>query len=831
MDETRLELELPVNALRRRTDPARLPFQTTASLPAPTLLVAQARAREAMELALSIPGSRYNLYVTGLPGSGRTEATLALTREIAKSRKAKSDWVYVYNFERPEEPVALELPAGKGNAFARHVASYIMECRRELERAFTSEAYAKQRKDVISDPMARSARLLDVVNAEALKLGIVIEGSPSGMRFNVLAPAKEGAEQKELTQEEYDALPTAEQDRIIANEEHIKQLLVSVLRQVHQNEDEARSKLRKLEHEVADNAVRHRSELIAGAYANLPAVQSYLRALRLDVVTHALALLGGDSSDEENDSGGDSVAAGADSLPLNDDPRNQVSLGQLLRRYGVNVMVSHATDASAPVIVESNPTYANLMGRIDILGRQSSSFTDHMLLKPGSMHKAVGGFLIVQASDIANQRDAWEALSRMARFGQIELENGSQSQTSSPGLTIRPQPIRADVKVVVIGSLQLYNALADHDADFLQVFKVRADFDFDIPRDAVGEQIYAETAGDAVRTREYPALTNDAVAIIIEEGSRWAEDQERLSTQLDEVRDLGVEAGYFANKVNESSTRGVHVVEAVRARDRRVSMFADRQNALILQNEMMIATHGAAVGQINGLAVMELFGHSFGYPSRITATVAPGYSGVVDISRESELSASDHTKGVLTGEGFLSGLFAEEFPLRLSASLTMEQAYATLGGDSASSAELYAILSALSGVPIKQSLAVTGSVNQHGDVQVIGAVNHKIEGFFRVCERRGLSGEQGVIIPRANVRHLMLRDDVVEAVRAGRFHIYAVETIAQGIHLLTGVPFGSKMADGRYLEDTIAARVANRLRAFSETVRRYNAPWGDSGRP
>lgn len=831
MDETRPELELPLNELRRRTDPTRLPFQTTASLPAPTLLVAQARAREAMELALSIPGSRYNLYVTGLPGSGRTEATLALTREIAKSRKAKSDWVYVYNFERPEEPVALELPAGKGKAFARHVASYVMECRRELGRAFTSEAYEKRREDIISEPMTRRARLLDAVSAEALKLGIIIEGSPSGIMLRVLAPAKEGEDPKALSPEEFEALPTSEQDRILANEERVKQLLGSVLRQVHQTEDEVRFKLRALDHEVADNAVRHRSELIAGAYANLPAVQSYLRALRLDVVTHALALLGGDSSDEENDSDGGPVAAVADSLPLNDDPRNQVSLGQLLRRYGVNVMVSHAADASAPVVVESNPTYANLMGRIDILGRQSSSFTDHMLLKPGSMHKAVGGFLIVQASDIAHLRDAWEALSRMARFGQIELENGSQSQTSSPGLTIRPQPIRADVKVVVIGSLQLYSALVEHDADFLQIFKVRADFDFDIPRDAVGERVYSETAGDAVRTRGYPALTNDAVAFIIEEGSRWAEDQERLSAQLDEVRDLGVEAGYFAQKANEPSTRGVHVVEAIRARDRRASMFADRQNDQILQNEMMIATQGAVVGQINGLAVLDPFGHAFGYPARITATVAPGYSGVVDISHESDLSASDHTKGVLTGEGFLSGLFAEEFPLRLSASLTMEQAYIPLGGDSASSAELYAILSALSGVPIKQSLAVTGSVNQLGQVQAIGAVNLKIEGFFRVCERRGLTGAEGVIIPRANVRHLMLRDDVIEAVRAGRFHVYAVETVAQGIQLLTGVPFGSKMTDGRYLEGTIAARVANRLRAFSETVRRYNAPWGDSGRP
>lgn len=829
MDETRPPLELSVNDLRRRTDPARLPFQTTAGLPSPTALGGQDRAREAMELALSIPGGHYNLYVAGLPGSGRTEATLALTRELAQTRRAKSDWVYVYNFERPEEPVALELPAGKGRTFARHVSAYIIECRRELGRAFSSEAYDKQSDEVIAEPMGRRKRLLEAVEVEALSLNLAIEGTPSGMRLVALKPAQEGVARERMSDEELDALPEAEQEQLQANEEKIKQALGRALRQVHQAEDEARSALRALDHNVADTAVRHRSELIAGAYANMPAVQSYLRALRMDVVAHARALLGGDNEGQEED-GQTAGAPSADSLPLDDDPRNQVSLSQLLRRYGVNVMVSHDADAPAPVIVESNPTYANLMGRIDILGRQSSSFTDHMLLKPGSMHKAAGGFLIVQATDILSQSNAWEALSRMARFGQIELENGSQSQQSSPGLTIRPQPIRADLKVIVIGAYSLYSALAERDPDFLQIFKVRADFDFDVPREGVGERVYAEVAGQAVRSRNYPDLTNEAVALVIEEGSRWASDQERVSTQVDDVRDLCVEAGYFAEKTNDSLTRDIHVDQAIRARDRRVGMLSDRHSEEILRNDLLIATEGVAVGQINGLAVVEALGAAFGFPSRITATVAPGYLGVTDVDRESEMSAPSHTKGVLIGEGFLTGLFAEEFPLRLAASLTMEQMYDTIDGDSASSAELYAILSALSGVPIRQSLAVTGSVNQHGVIQAIGAVNYKIEGFFRVCERRGLTGEQGVLIPRANVRSLMLRSNVVEATRAGKFHIYAVDSVAEGIQLLTGVPFGTRMNDGRYLQGTIAARVENRLRAFSEIVRRYGGT-GATGQP
>ncbi|MGH2504188.1 MAG: AAA family ATPase, partial [Ktedonobacterales bacterium] len=365
--------------------------------------------------------------------------------------------------------MALELPAGKGRAFARHVSGYITECRRELGRAFTSDAYDKQSDEVIAEPLARKKRLLEAVEAEALMLHIGIEGSPSGMRLTALKPAQDGADPEPMSNEEYAALPGAERERFEADEEKVKQALSRALRQVHLAEDEARSALRALDHDVADGAIRHRSELIAGAYVTLPAVQSYLRALRTDVVAHARALLDGDSGGSDDDSG-DSAPTTSDGLPLDDDPRNQVSLDQLLRRYGVNVMVANVADAPAPVVVESNPTYANLMGRIDILGRQNSSFTDHMLLKPGSMHKAAGGFLIVQATDILSQSNAWEALSRMARFGQIELENGSQSQQSSPGLTIRPQPIRADVKVVVIGSFAIYGALAERDADFLQIF-------------------------------------------------------------------------------------------------------------------------------------------------------------------------------------------------------------------------------------------------------------------------------------------------------------------------------------------------------------------------
>lgn len=833
MDESRPTLELGPESLRRSTDHTQLPFETTATLAPPDMMVGQERAREAISLALDAPDGHYNLYVSGLPGTGRTDATVAQTRAVASQRYPTIDWVYVYNFETPEEPLALEIPAGRGRLFAHEVDNYLISYRRELRRAFSSDVYEQQSAALITEPLANRNKLLEALSAEARSLGFDLRGTPSGYVIAPLAPTEAGSAPQPLTEEAFDALPDAEKEQIQASHDRVEAAIAKVLPQVRAVEDEARGLVRTLDHEVADTAGRHLSEQLAATYATFPAVLGYLQKLRADIVAHARVLIAAPTesqlaqSEEMRQDGsarGESAADATDTdgLPKDDDLRGTPALRTLARRYGVNVMVAHAQGATAPVVVETSPTYANLTGRIDIGIRDGLPFTDHMMLKPGAMHKAVGGFLILQAYDVLTQPRSWEAVKRMVRFERIEIENTSQPIGNDPGATIRPRPIRADLKVILVGDPHTYAELAALDPEFRQNFKVRADFDYDMPRDAVAEQAYAALAGQTARSFGSPDFTNDAVALVIEEGSRWVEDQERLSTQLADVRDLCVEAGYFAKRDKDTLTRRSHVELAIRARERMRNMEAVRLQQEILRQDVMISTQGAAVGQINGLYVREILGYEFGMPARITATVSPGLAGVVTVDREADLSGPTHTKGVLVLAGYLAGHFAEEFPLSLSASLSFEQTYHGVDGDSASSAELYALLSALADLPIKQTLAVTGSVNQRGETQAIGGATHKVEGFFHICQQRGLTGDQGVIIPHINARNLMLREDVVEAVRAGKFHIYGVSTIDEGIQLLTGIPFGTKTSDGRYLEGTVAARVLHRLRAYSTLVQRYS---------
>ncbi len=838
MEQSRHPLELPTSALRRVTDPATLGFTTTERLIKPETFIGQDRAREAIEIALGISDGRYNLFVMGEPGAGCTASTLTMTSEAARKRHVTSDWVYVHNFEQPEEPVALELPAGRGRIFSRDVETYVTSCRRELRRAFSSEAYSQRREEALKPLVGRRDALLEELQREALAHGFALQGTPAGLAILPLKPAVEGraGEREAYTPEVFQALPEEEKKRFQENNSKVEAAAGRILPQVRSTEEEMRAIVRAVDHDVADNAIRHLSELIAATYAALSGAVLFFRLLRADIVAHAAVLR--ESGDEAPSGSSESEADGvgatpesASELSFDEDLRERPSVRALLRRYSVNVMIARHQDETAPVMEETNPTYSNLMGRIDIGMREGLPFTDHMMLRPGAMHRAVGGYLILQARDVLTANRAWEAVKRMARFGRIELENGSMTVGSAPGATIRPQPIRADVKVVLIGDPLTYGLLSELDPEFRQIFKVRADFDSEMPRDAASEQAYARIAGDAARQLGYPPFTSAAVALVIEEGSRWAEDQLRLSADLTDVGDLCMEAGYFAKRAEAATTDIAHVKAAMEARERRENLFAEKMEEAILDEFIMIATSGSVTGQINGLSVRMLFGYPFGAPTRITARVSPGVAGVVTVERETDMSGPSHTKGVLVLGGYLAGRFAQQFPMSLSASLCFEQLYTGVDGDSASSAELYALLSALADVPINQALSVTGSVNQRGEIQAIGGVTQKIEGFFRICKARGLTGEHGVLIPAVNVRNLMLRDEVIEATRAGQFHIYGVNTIEEGIQILTGIPFGTPTSDGNYLSGTIAERVLARLAEFSERVRMYG-PYrgGASGR-
>ncbi len=706
MDQPRHPLELPPSALRRVTDPTTLGFDTTERLIAPEAIIGQERAREAIELALGIPDGRYNLFVMGVPGVGRTAATLAMTREAAQGRRVTSDWVYVHNFEQPEEPVALDLPPGRGRIFSRDVETYVTACRRELRRAFSSEAYSQRREEALKPVVGRRDALLEELQQESLAHGFALQGTPAGLAIVPLKPAAEGhaGEREVYTPEEFQALPDEEKKRFQANNGKVEAAAGRILPQVRVTEEEMRALVRAMDHDVADNAIRHLSELIAATYASSSDAVRFFRLLRADIVAHATVLResGGDTPNgggDSGDGGPDGAPEAASELSFDEDLREQPSVRALLRRYSVNVMIAHQPNDTAPVIEETNPTYSNLMGRIDIGIREGLPFTDHLMLRPGAMHKAVGGYLVLQAHDLLTANRSWEAVKRMARFSRIELENGSMTVGSAPGATIRPQPIRADVKVILIGDPLTYGLLSELDSEFRQIFKVRADFDSEMPRDAVAEQAYAQIAGDAVRQLGYPPFTSGAVALVIEEGSRWAEDQMRLSTELTDVGDLCMEAGYFARRAGAATTDVTHVKSAIAARERRGNLFAEKTDEAILDKVIMIATSGMVTGQINGLSVRELLGHPFGAPTRITARVSPGVAGVVTVERETEMSGPSHTKGVLVLSGYMAGRFAQQFPLSLSASLCFEQLYSGVDGDSASSAELYALLSALADVP------------------------------------------------------------------------------------------------------------------------------------
>ena len=835
MEDGRQTLELAPAALRRQTDPASLGFATTADLPAPEGMVGQERAQESIDFALEMTDSRYNLFVNGDPGTGRRVAVATAVEAIAKSRPAAKDWCYVYHFDQPEEPHAVALPPGMGRNFAHDVATFVQAARRELRQAFSSDAYAAKRKELLSDVEPQHTTLWNALREQILALGFLVRTTELGIAILPLRPPGDlrdaprsgtgsndapDAEDEPLilSREEIDALPTTERNRLRTRHEQAETLLKRGLPEITTLEDEMAARIRALNTTTAEELLTRGIEALVEQYTISADAVDFLRQLAGDMVTHVDVLRGegddgGSASDGEN---GDEDDQGMDGS------EGRVSLPTLLRRYRVNVLVSHKPDDTAPIVIEMNPTRTNLLGRIESGTKRGLPFTDHLMIRAGALHRANGGFLIVQAHDLIASH-AWDTLRRVLRFGMIGMDSGGEPQGASPGATLRPEPIPANMKAILIGDLSTYRIFMEQDPEFRLLFKVRADFADEMLRTPDAEQAYARFSGNVVRTNGGPPLAADAVARLIEEGSRWAEDQERLSTEFGSLRDLTLEACYWAKKERGETTSAAHVSRAIAARERRASLSEDKYNELIDEGQLVIETSGEVAGQVNGLSVRISTDHFYGVPMRITARTSPGVAGVTDIERETAMSGPSHSKGVLILSGFLAGRFAQDFPQSLSASICFEQNYEPIDGDSASSAELYALLSSLSGVPIRQSLAVTGSVNQRGEIQAVGAVTAKVESFFRLCELRGLDGHQGVLIPRANIRNLMLREEIVEAVRAGRFHIYAISSVDEGIELLTGIPAGRPDRDNRYLEGTINARVSQMLRLYSDRVRAYTA--------
>ncbi len=789
--------------LCRRCDPDQFKFQTTDELEDLAQVLGQARAVNAIEFGVGIGRDGYNLFAMGPEGLGRRTIIRRHLERLAQRGQAPSDWCYVFNFDTPHKPCAVELPAGRASRFRQDMARLVEDLRTAIPAAFESAEYRAKQREIETELGERQEQGVGAIGERAKNQGIALVRTPAGFGF---APRHgDGV----MNPEEYRKLPEAEQQRLESAISVLQEELESAIHDMPKWRREAQRKLRELNRQVTRAAVNGLFEELKAEYHSLPAVLRHLAGMQEDVLDHAEVF--------RQPKDGEQPTLFGVPLPLSE-------MGEsFLRRYQVNVLIERGGTDRAPIVYEDHPTHDNLVGRIEHIAQMGTLVTDFTLIKAGSLHRANGGYLVLDALKVLLNPLAWEALKRALRSREVRIESLGQALSLISTVSLEPEPIALDVKVVLVGQRLLYYLLHAYDPEFGELFKVAVDFEEDMGRAPEADLLYARMVATAARQEKVRPLDRAAVARVIEHGSRNAGDAEKLSVQMRDINDLLRESDYWAGAAARKVICAEDVQRAIDARVERADRVRDRLQEEILRGRLLIDTAGSSTGQVNGLSVAQLGGFAFGIPHRITARVRLGSGKVVDIEREVELGGPIHSKGVLILSGFIAGRYAANKPLSLSASLVFEQSYGGVEGDSASCAELYALLSALADAPLSQSLAVTGSVNQHGAVQAIGGVNEKIEGFFDICRSRGLTGEQGVLIPASNVKNLMLRRDVVEAAAAGKFHIYPVDSVDQGIEILTGVPAGERDATGEFPAGTINFRVERRLSGFAERTRAFGA--------
>ncbi len=792
---------LAPEALYRTCDPASLGFRDTRELEPLDGILGQDRAVAALEFGVEMARDGYNMYALGSEGTGRHRIIAKFLGSRAEARPVPDDYCYVFNFEQPSRPRALALPAGRGKDLQRDMDGLLDEFRSTVPAAFESDEYRARRAAIDQDVRERRDAAFEALEQEAHKRRLAILRTPMGF---AVAPVRNG---ETITPDEFKALDKAEQERIEHDMEEIQNALPELIAKIPQWEKERRQRIRELNREVIMRTVGEPLDALREKYADLPKTVAFLDAVRADIADHVdslISLVQGKSESEPT-----TATPGLRPTP---DP---------FSRYRVNVIIDHGAQSGAPIVFEDNPTLPNLVGRVEHVAEMGALITDFSLIKAGALHRANGGYLIVDVRKVLVQPMAWEALKRALRSGEIRIESLAQSLSLVSTVSLEPEPIPLDVKVVLVGDRLLYYLLAQFDPEFSDLFKTAVDFEDDIDWSDESVAAFSRLLATIIRNDGLRAFSAEAVARVIEHTARRAGDSEKLAIQTGPISDLLREADYWAGRARRRLVKAADVQAAIDAQEKRQGRLRERALEAIERGIIRIDTAGEAIGQVNGLSVLSLGHYTFGKPSRITATVRMGRGQVVDIEREVALGGPIHSKGVLILSSFLGARFAAKVPLSLAASIVFEQSYGGIDGDSASSAELYCLLSALAQVPIRQSLAVTGSVDQHGRVQAIGGVNEKIEGFFDVCRARGLDGSHGVLIPQANVKHLMLRADIVKAVAKGRFHIYPVATVDEGIEILTGMAAGAPDADGNFPDGTVNARALARLVEFAENLRKF----------
>ncbi|MCE5313402.1 MAG: ATP-binding protein [Armatimonadota bacterium] len=785
-----------------------LGFESTADIAPLEGTVGQERAVNAVNFGLGIRTQGFNLYVAGKPGTGRNSSVLAHVRAKAANEPAPNDWCYVNNFSEPYHPKAIRVASGKGPELADDMDEFIKMAREELPRAFESEDYGKRKSEIMEAIQHRREGLLEELQKEAADLGFTIEATPVGIASVPLTP-----EGRSYNRDEYDALPDDRKQEIKQKGQKLQDSTNQFVSRSRGLEKEAQDKIRDLDREIALFAVGHLLEDLRAKYqtcdgfGDCEAILNYLQEVENDIVER----LDDFRSQEKKPQPG--VPAAFEELAES-----------TYDRYKVNIFLTNKDHDGAPVVHENNPTYNNLLGKIEFKSRFGFVSTDHNMIKSGAIHRANGGYLIVQALDVLLNPFSWDGLKRVLRAREAAPENLMDQYGLMSVATIKPQPIPLDVKVVMVGSPYIYYLLYYLDDEFRKFFKVKADFDIEMARDDRHVAQYAAFVADCSRQLKLKPFHKSAVAKLVDYGSRLIEDKSRLSTRFIDISDMASEASYWAQQSGNDMVMGEHVDHALEQKEYRSRMIEDKVQSLIDDGVIMIDAADAKVGQINGLSIYDLGDFSFGRPSRITARVASGRGKIVDVQRESQMGGPIHSKGVMILTGYLEGMYASDKPIAAYATIAFEQLYDEVEGDSASCAELYVLLSAIANIPIKQGIAVTGSMNQHGEVQPIGGVNRKIEGFFAVCRSKGLTGEQGVVIPASNVRHLMLKPEVINAVAEGKFHIWPVETVDQGIEIVTGMPAGERQPDGTFPKETAHFMVDKRLKELAETAKEFASP-------
>jgi len=786
---------LSANDLYKFCDPGVFSFATTDDLPDFKETIGQERALHALDFGLSLESTGFNIFVLGEHGTGKMTTVKSFLSQKAMAEPVPVDWCYVYNFRDPDSPIAVSLDPGKAVAFQKDMDEVVKILRVEIPKVFESKEYEKQKNRIIEESQIKQKEIFTALEEEAQAKGFSVRKTVSGL---IIAPVKKTGEP--LTEEEYEHLDERTRKKIGEIGKLLQEKLNDIVRVIRESEKEVKEAMAKLEKEAALSAVGHLIDELKNKYKDYEKITAYFDETRGDILEH----LDDFKVPEEQ----------APQLPFMKLPRTEPTF----TRYTVNVLVNNGNCKGAPCVFESNPTYYNLFGRIEHKIQYGIAITDFSMIKAGSLQKANGGYLVVNALDLLRNIFAYDALKRAIRNKEVRIEDVWEQYRLISTTNLKPEAIPLDIKVILVGNPYLYYLLYNLDEDYRELFKVKSDFDSRMNRTEENILKYASFIATLCREEKLLPFDRKGIAKVVEVGSRFAEHQGKLSGRFSDIADILREASYWASKSGSSAVSDIHVRKAVDEKVFRTNRIEERLREMILEGTLIVDTSGQKVGQINGLAVLDLGDYSFGKPSRITARTYAGKAGVVNIERETKMSGRIHEKAMLIITHFLGSRYAAKKPISLSASITFEQLYDMVEGDSASCAELYALLSSIAGIPIKQNIAVTGSMDQNGDVQPVGGINEKIEGFFDLCRIIGLDGSHGVIIPKRNVKHLMLKNEVIEAVKEGKFSIYPILRADEGLEIVTGMPAGEPGDDGTYPEGTVNYLVVKRLTEISEAM-------------